>query len=415
MLLVYCLLALLGSIQQSPPGPPGADSPIQCALLASDRKVIPIEWRGERWHTNVCLPVIVLTNVSPHKALLQRLDVIGSCQGNEYVRNSLFEGDLTSMAAEVGPLLNRLMSNPENPWRAYNLKKMFGNVAPREWRLVEANPLQPGESLCFDLGKRIHLQYEGPVQIDEILLRLTVNLNGENVTVDRPLMLTRYECKGDYIFPLRGRITITAMPLNEMQGHRDLPSSEFAFDVIDCRRLENGVFSTSSPPHSVHAADYYAFGREVLAVGDGVVTSVGRGWPDAWMENPLKFTDERIVQLTQKLIDRGVDFQNAYLGNYVIINHRNGEFSAYVHLAENSIPVEVGEMVKQGQVIGKIGNTGNSDEPHLHFQLMDGPDYASANGLPVMFRNVPVSSMPGMDLVEANTLLGSDYFFFTVE
>lgn len=59
-------------------------------------------------------------------------------------------------------------------------------------------------------------------------------------------------------------------------------------------------------------------------------------------------------------------------GNYVIIEHANGIYSIYAHLAENSITVKSGEDVKQGQIIGIMGNSGSSTGQHLHFQIEQG-------------------------------------------
>lgn len=59
-------------------------------------------------------------------------------------------------------------------------------------------------------------------------------------------------------------------------------------------------------------------------------------------------------------------------GNYVIIQHVDGNHTLYAHLAQGSITVNVGDSVKQGQVIGKVGNSGNSTGPHLHFEVRIG-------------------------------------------
>lgn len=62
-------------------------------------------------------------------------------------------------------------------------------------------------------------------------------------------------------------------------------------------------------------------------------------------------------------------------GNYVILEHSNKEYSLLAHFKQHSIMVNEGDIVKQGQNIGLCGNSGNSSEPHIHFQVMDSPDY----------------------------------------
>ena len=74
--------------------------------------------------------------------------------------------------------------------------------------------------------------------------------------------------------------------------------------------------------------------------------------------------------------------------NFVIIDHLNGEFSVLVHLKKGSIIVAVGDTVVKGQEIGKVGNSGNSTQPHLHYHLTTSQSLdGSGIGLPIQFLN----------------------------
>jgi hypothetical protein len=77
---------------------------------------------------------------------------------------------------------------------------------------------------------------------------------------------------------------------------------------------------------------------------------------------------------------------NALLGNYVVIDHGNGVFSAYAHLKQDSAKVRAGDQVRRGQPIAALGNSGSSNFPHLHFQLMNAPDM-HGEGVPALFRD----------------------------
>ncbi len=81
--------------------------------------------------------------------------------------------------------------------------------------------------------------------------------------------------------------------------------------------------------------------------------------------------------------------KGSILGNYVVIDHGQSEFSLYAHFQPGSVRVKKGDQVKAGDVIGKLGSSGNSTEPHLHFQITDRPDLGGA-GIPMNFSNVTI-------------------------
>jgi murein DD-endopeptidase MepM/ murein hydrolase activator NlpD len=72
-------------------------------------------------------------------------------------------------------------------------------------------------------------------------------------------------------------------------------------------------------------------------------------------------------------------------GNYVVEDLGTGHFALYAHLQTGSVRVHAGDRVRQGQVLGLVGNTGNASEPHLHFQVTDGPEPLFSQGLPYVF------------------------------
>ena len=73
------------------------------------------------------------------------------------------------------------------------------------------------------------------------------------------------------------------------------------------------------------------------------------------------------------------------IGNFVLIDHENGEYSLLVHMKPGSVLVHSGERVKQGRRIGAVGFAGDSIFPHLHYSLMSGPELYKAWGLPIYF------------------------------
>ena len=77
-------------------------------------------------------------------------------------------------------------------------------------------------------------------------------------------------------------------------------------------------------------------------------------------------------------------------GNHVVVAIGGGRYAFYAHMQPGSVRVKVGQKVKVGQVLGLLGNSGNSDGPHLHFHIMSTPHPLEANGMPYRFSNFTV-------------------------
>ena len=116
--------------------------------------------------------------------------------------------------------------------------------------------------------------------------------------------------------------------------------------------------------------DFPSFGKEILAVAPGRIVQVLDGLPD----NPPGFANPVSTA-----------------GNMIVIKHAEHEFSSYAHLKHESIMVNVGDVVKAGQVIARCGNSGVSREPHLHFELDNTENATFATGFPPFFRDVDVT------------------------
>jgi len=383
---------------------------VSLSLLAENKKVIPIYFRnGEVWHTSVKLPELVIHNSSPDTAFV--IKGISLEAGKKVIKLWQDGNEIRDAVGATNQLLNKLMNPPINQWRSYNLHILFGNVPLTQKPYNDSIQLMPKSVTCLPLNDIFCFHYAGKEKVSGIVCQIQLASAEKEILVELPIPLTLYHCKGNYIFPIKGTATITGTPWNHGLGHRMASSQEFAFDVVDFLRDQNGEFILSSPPASDRVDDYFLFEREVSAIGDGIVAATGNQWPNEWVENPNAYSEERVIELTQKLLKEEVEFNHAILGNYVIIDHRNGEFSLYAHMSQNTLTVKIGDAVTQGQVIGKVGNTSNSDFPHLHFQLMDSENFQTANGLPVMFSNLPSGKAPLYDFLESNSLLYSDYLF----
>ncbi len=174
-----------------------------------------------------------------------------------------------------------------------------------------------------------------------------------------------YQTKIKLILPFRGTWMVSnggrTVETNNHMKFADGDGPKNQLYAYDFRREHSGT--------GEKLEDYDVFGEDVLAPGDGVVIQVINGAIDV-------FPGAR---------DRGVG-----VGNMVIIDHKNGEYSLLCHFKHNSIRVKVGDNVKGGDLLGLCGNTGNTSEPHIHFNLQDGPRMHTAKALPAQFGRIIV-------------------------
>jgi murein DD-endopeptidase len=171
--------------------------------------------------------------------------------------------------------------------------------------------------------------------------------------------------------PLRGDHWLAANGPSNSSGHRRalIPidghaaiGQRFAIDWVRLR--DDGKTYQGDEKDN---KNYYAYGTEALAVADGVVTETKDGIP----EN-IPGPESRAVPITLETVG----------GNHVIIDIGGGHFAFYAHLQPGSLRVKLGDKVRRGQVVGLVGNSGNSTEPHLHFHMENATSPLGAEGLP---------------------------------
>jgi hypothetical protein len=192
--------------------------------------------------------------------------------------------------------------------------------------------------------------------------------DGTPVVSSVALRPVRFETQTVYRLPVEGKWLVTNGPTREVPHrfaiaiHPDgttTISQRYALDFVV--ETEGGVRHRGDGSEN---EQYYCFGTPVHAPAGGTVRRVHDGEED----NAPGRMNARSV-----------------LGNYVIIEHSKNECSLLAHLKKGSVLAAEGEKVKAGQIIGQVGNSGNSSEPHLHYQLQDGPQFETADGLPVRF------------------------------
>lgn len=185
-------------------------------------------------------------------------------------------------------------------------------------------------------------------------------------------------------FPLRGAGWVAYnSPGDRVPSHgTDMLGQRYAYDFLklDERRRFHPAGTLRTLVAGVPTAECYAWGEPVQAPVAGVVVAVSDGMAERSRVHP--------VREAVRMIWNGLTFRPArlpsILGNHVLV--RAGDVvAAFAHLAPGTVAVSPGQPVDVGDVLGRLGHTGNSTTPHLHVQLMDGPDPLTARGVPCAF------------------------------
>lgn len=130
-------------------------------------------------------------------------------------------------------------------------------------------------------------------------------------------------------------------------------------------------------------ASYSYFGAPVFSVASGTVVAAHDGEPE---EIPGAMPKGKTISTAT--------------GNYAIVDIGHGRFAVYAHFQTGSVRVRAGQHVAEGDVLGLVGNSGNTSNPHLHFHISDRPSPLSSVGLPYVFRRFEDQGIvPGLDAV----------------
>lgn len=143
--------------------------------------------------------------------------------------------------------------------------------------------------------------------------------------------------------------------------HYEYENQRYAYDFTTMKE------SRSYEGDPTKNESYYAFGKEMIAPADGKVVQI---------ESEIK-DNEPVGKMNE----------NQPAGNYVMIDHGNDEYSLLAHFKHQSIEVKEGDQVRQGDLLGLVGNSGNSSEPHVHFHVADAPDLEDSKSIRINFKN----------------------------
>jgi hypothetical protein len=193
-----------------------------------------------------------------------------------------------------------------------------------------------------------------------------------------------YIAKNEYYLPLKGKIIV-------WDGHDFNSDNRRSADDAADRKINNITKNSNRYAYDLMSIDasgsmyhgspfkkqnWYVFGKPVYVPSDGKIVEVQNNIPDNEFNG-------KVIQ-SPKL---AANADPKRMGNYIIIEHGNGEYSMLQHLEQGSIRVRVGEMVKAGEQVGIVGFSGDAIYPRLHYTVINSPKELAAEGIPSYFNN----------------------------
>jgi hypothetical protein len=194
-----------------------------------------------------------------------------------------------------------------------------------------------------------------------------------------------YKDKTALILPLRGKIFVWEGH-DVYAHHLRVPLGDPKVQAVGITANSNGFASDfiylDAQGREYHddprkLDNWYGYGRPIYAPGAGVVLATANDIPENWFE------DANATKIGHPKLPADKDPKD--IGNFVLLDHQNVEYSLLIHMKPGSVIVRRGDRVSKGQLVGRIGFTGDSIFPHLHYSLMDGPEVFKAWGLPAYF------------------------------
>jgi hypothetical protein len=302
---------------------------------------------------------VVLQNASRVSATIRRLEVVDATDSTRVVA-SFADKQLVDPACGFGDC-NRLRALPAAPVQDTMIPPQEARVLFVDFAFdsLQAAPKYVMHHLFFD-GASSPVT-SSPVSVDYTVTPYRISASGP-ITIGPPV-------KGRNWIALNGCCEpgwphrSTPLPLNGNLVGGQL----FAIDWKQTN--DQGAFYTGDKTNNESYVDY---GSDIIAVADGTVTAMLDG-QEANAPGVLPANDP---VLGPKLTVENVD------GNHIVLDIGQGAYAFYAHLLKGSLLVKVGDQVRKGEVIAKLGNTGNANASHMHFHVMNGPSVLGSSGIP---------------------------------
>jgi hypothetical protein len=353
-----CLLAILSIVPLAASGQSAAEQMTPLLLAVNDA---PVPFNGSDGQTHLVYE-LAMTNFSSGDVSVQKVEVLG----DGAVLQTLEAAALATRLQQAG-LRDSAATLPKSAHALLFLDMI----------------LAPGAAIPRELSHRVAIQANAAPPD-----RRNISETGGAVSVDRqPVMQIGPPLRGAGYISADSccdavRHTRAAMPING----RVWVAQRYA---VDWEQLNASGSIYTGPQEKLES--YAIFGQPAIAVADSAVSSVVNDQPE---QTPGKYPTN-------------IPLADAD-GNCVILDLGGHRYALYAHMQPGSIRVHRGDHVKLGQVLGLVGDSGNSVVPHLHFQVTAGPSSMASNGLPYEIKNFQITGkVPGTAAFDKSETDGS--------
>ena len=185
--------------------------------------------------------------------------------------------------------------------------------------------------------------------------------------------ISNYKPQILYSLPFEGVWTVSNGGIDKKTSHSwSICPQRYAYDFF----IEENGQSFHGDSKSV--TDYLCYGKPILSPAGGIVVELKNQFEDTPVSN------------NQEVLCSASDVR----GNYIVIQHSPQEYSTIAHIQKDSFCVKIGDKVSRGQMLACCGNSGNTSEPHIHFQIQQGKNFLFSAGLPIWFTNLKNLTKP---------------------
>jgi murein DD-endopeptidase MepM/ murein hydrolase activator NlpD len=329
----------------SAPSSVDPNTPQKATPVVARVPVAPIPFAGSDNKTHAVYELF-LTNAAREPATISRLEVLDAASGTAVE---------TLDPARLNDIFSLANSQPSN-----------GTLGPAQSGTVYLHLVfDDAGAVPATLTHKLAVSYPTAGSLDESAVGTTQVDKRKVPELGPPLKGSGYLAADACCDAVRHRRA--TLPVNGAQ----VIAQRYAVDweqIDDQGRVYNG--------DKLNLNSYAIYGDEALAMADGTVVKLIDGLPE---QVPGTYPE-------------GIPFDEAD-GNSIVLDIGGGNYLNYAHMQKGSLKVKLGDKVKRGDVVGLVGNTGNSVAPHLHVHLMDSPLPVASSGLPYTISSFTISGV----------------------